>query len=133
MTTKPNDCICGFPSGDNGTNCERCRLIARMNDLEYRVTPDAMRHFDADDLIMSATAYHLTTNVGDFCQRLRRAWPELSEDVRAHIQRLVESQFAGEGILRRLYLDPDWTLFGDNRDEWVAVRNLWAIKTKEQT
>jgi len=97
---------------------------------------DAIRHFDIDDLIMSATAYYLgrrTINVGDFCQRLRRAWPELSEGVRAYIQRLVESQFAREGVLRRLYLEPDWTLFGHacDRDEWVAVRNLWAIKTEE--
>jgi hypothetical protein len=111
MRKQPNDCICGFPSGDNGTNCERCRLIARINELEDRMTPDAIRHFDADDLIMSTAAYYLgrsTINVGDFCQRLRRAWPELSGDVRAHIQRLVESQFAREGVLRRLYLEPDW-------------------------
>jgi len=95
---------------------------------------DAIRHFDTDDLIMSATAHYLTTNVGDFCQRLRRAWPELSEDVRAHIQRLVESQFAREGILRRLYLEPEWILFVDarDRDEWVAVRRLWAIKSEER-
>jgi hypothetical protein len=98
---------------------------------------DAMRHFDTDDLIMSTAAYYLgrrTANVGDFCQRLRRAWPELSEGVRAHIQRLVESQFAREGVLRRLYLEPDWMLFGDacDRDEWVAVRNLWAKQTEER-
>jgi hypothetical protein len=93
---------------------------------------DAMRHFDTDDLIMSATSYYLTTNVGDFCQRLRRAWPELNENVRAYVQRLVESQFAREGVLRRLYLEPDWTLFGDDRDEWVAVRDLWAIKSEER-
>jgi hypothetical protein len=99
---------------------------------------DHLRHFDTDDLIMSATAYYLgrrTINVGDFCQRLRRAWPELNENVRAYVQRLVESQFAREGVLRRLYLEPDWILFVDacDRDEWVAVRNLWAIKTEEQT
>jgi len=135
MTTKSNDCICGFPNGDNGTNCERCRLIARINELEDRMTPDAIRHFDTDDLIMSTADYYLgrrTANVGDFCQRLRRAWPELSEGVRAYIQRLVESQFAREGVLRRLYLDPDWTLFVGDRDEWVAVRDLWAIKSEER-
>jgi hypothetical protein len=98
---------------------------------------DHLRHFDTDDLIMSTAAYYLgrqTINVGDFCRRLRRAWPELNENVRAYVQRLVESQFAREGVLRRLYLAPDWTLFGDacDRDEWVAVRRLWAIKTEEQ-
>jgi transposase InsO family protein len=90
-----------------------------------------LRYFDTDDLIMSTAAYYLTANAGDFCQRLRRAWPELNENVRAYVQRLVESQFAREGVLRRLYLEPDWTLFGDDRDEWVAVRNLWAIKSEE--
>jgi len=95
---------------------------------------DAIRHFDHDDLIMSATAYYLgrrSISVGDFCQRLRRAWPELSEDVRAYVQRLVEAEFAREEILRRL--QPDWTSFGDecDRDEWVAVRDLWAIKSEE--
>jgi len=97
---------------------------------------DAMKHFDTDDMIMSTAAYYLgrrTANVGDFCQRLRRAWPELSEGVRAYIRRLVKSEFAREGILRRL--QPDWTSFGDecDRDEWVAVRRLWAIKTEELT
>ena len=97
---------------------------------------DHLRHFDTDDLIMSTTAYYLgrrTASVGDFCQRLRRAWPELNEDVQQYIRRLVESEFAREGILRRL--QRDWTPFGDesDRDEWVAVRNLWAIKTEEQT
>jgi hypothetical protein len=102
---------------------------------DSKIMTDHLRHFDTDDLIMSTAAYYLgrrTANVGDFCQRLRRSWPELSEDVRAHIQRLVESQFAREGILRRLYLEPDWTLFGDDRDEWVAVRDLWAIKSEER-
>ena len=97
---------------------------------------DHLRHFDTDDLIMSATAYYIgrrSINVGDFCQRLRRAWPELSDDVRAYIRRLVESEFAREGILRRL--QPEWNSFGDqcDRDEWVAVRNLWATRTEETT
>lgn len=30
MITKPNDCCCGFPSGNNVTNCERCRLVAEI-------------------------------------------------------------------------------------------------------
>jgi hypothetical protein len=96
---------------------------------------DAIRHFDADDLIMSATAYYLgrrTASVGDFCQRLRRAWPDLSEDVRAYIRRIVESAFLQEEILLRLR--PGSSPFGHacDRDEWVAVRDLWATKIEEQ-
>jgi hypothetical protein len=99
---------------------------------------NAIHYFDHNDLIMSATAYYLgrrTISVGDFCQRLRRAWPELSEDVRDYIRRLVESEFAREGILRRLNLHPQLNSFSDacDRDEWVAVRGLWATKTEEQT
>ena len=95
----------------------------------------AIHYFDHDDLIMSATAYYLgrrTISVADFCQRLRRAWPELSEDVQQYIQRLVEAEFARETILRRL--QPDWNPFGDqcDRDEWVAVRDLWATKAEER-
>ena len=97
---------------------------------------NAIHYFDHDDLIMSSAAYYLgrrSSGVGDFCHRLRTAWPELNDGVRAYIRRLVESEFAREGILRRL--QRDWTPFGDDcdRDEWVAVRNLWAIKTEEQT
>jgi len=34
---KPNDCWCGFPSGDNPANCENCQLIARIRSLEKLV------------------------------------------------------------------------------------------------
>jgi hypothetical protein len=94
---------------------------------------DVIRHFDTDDLIMSTTAYYLgrrTASVGDFCQRLRKAWPELNEDVRAYVRRIVESAFLQEEILLRLR--PDSSPFGHacDRDEWVAVRGLWATETE---
>jgi len=28
-----NDCICGFPSGENVDNCERCVIIAERDEL----------------------------------------------------------------------------------------------------
>ena len=38
MNYKPNDCCCGFPSGDNTDNCERCQLVARIRSLEKLVS-----------------------------------------------------------------------------------------------
>ena len=33
MSGKVNDCCCGFPSGENASNCERCGLIKQRNEL----------------------------------------------------------------------------------------------------
>lgn len=34
---KRNDCICGFRAGENADNCERCKLIARIKELEAEI------------------------------------------------------------------------------------------------
>ena len=33
MSGKVNDCCCGFPSGENTDNCERCGLIKQIQEL----------------------------------------------------------------------------------------------------
>ena len=33
MSEPVNDCCCGFPSGENADNCERCGLIKQRNEL----------------------------------------------------------------------------------------------------
>lgn len=33
MSGKVNDCCCGFPSGENADNCERCGLMKQRNEL----------------------------------------------------------------------------------------------------
>ena len=38
MEHKPSDCVCGFPSGDNAANCERCQLIGRIDALQKTIT-----------------------------------------------------------------------------------------------
>jgi len=37
MNGKSNDCCCGFPSGENTGNCERCQFVARIDELENKI------------------------------------------------------------------------------------------------
>ena len=90
-------------------------------------------HFDFDDLVMSTTAYYLgrrTINVDSFCDRLVKAWPDLSPNVRDYIQRIVEAEFSREAILKRL--DDQFNPFGDacDRESWCKVRACWQEKSQ---
>lgn len=43
MSENTNDCCCGFPSGENVDNCERCQLISQVNQLKEALTH--VRHY----------------------------------------------------------------------------------------
>ena len=90
-------------------------------------------HFDFDDLVMSTTAYYLgrrTINVDSFCNRLVKAWLDLSPNVRDYIQRIVKAEFSRELILKSL--DNQFNPFGDDcdRESWCKVRACWQEKSQ---
>lgn len=100
-----------------------------------------LQHFDANDLVMSATAYYLgrqTAAVHSHCERLIKAWPQLDKHVRDYIERIVESEFSrydavlesikqmgelrtGHSFVMPLGHDMD-------RKMWLKVRQLWKAK-----
>ena len=85
--------------------------------------------FDADDLIMSSTAYYLgrsTIHVADFCCRLQLSWIMLSPYVQSYIMRIVEEAFKRNAHDKtRLYLGHDC-----DREAWEKVRQCW-LKTNQ--
>lgn len=96
-------------------NAEKCARVAK--------------HFDVEDLVMSATSYYLgrmTGLVEVHCQRLINAWPSLSMNCQDYIRRIVETAFerdeavkgGGELQYRPLGMECD-------RECWRKVRELW--------
>lgn len=97
-----------------------------------------LQHFDANDLVMSATAYYLgrsTALVQSHCDSLIKAWPQLDQHVKDFVKRIVEDairrerwSFTGDGILTTGsdYVPP----LGHEMDRkmWLKVRQLWQAK-----
>lgn len=97
-----------------------------------------LAHFDANDLVMSATAYYLgrsTALVQSHCEAVIKAWPQLDKHVKDFIKRIVENaihrdrqMFTGDGILKTAsnYVSP----LGHemDREMWLKVRQLWKAK-----
>lgn len=86
----------------------------------------------ADDITLwvGACRYYLgrrTYAVGNFCELLRRCWPDIDSDARAIIKRDVDMEF-GDDERRRQQGDVQHLPLGDNcdREEWIKVRDLWA-------
>ena len=110
-----------------------CTLQIMDVDLCAAVPGSPMYCFNFDDLVMSTTAYYLgrrTINVDSFCDRLVKAWPDLSPNVRDYIQRIVEAEFSREAILKSL--DNQFNPFGDDcdRESWCKVRACWQEKSQ---
>ena len=85
-----------------------------------------LQHFDANDLVMSATAYYLgrqTAAVHSYCERLIKAWPQLDQHVRHYIQLIVESHFERFNLSDNLALGHDM-----DREMWLKVQQLWKSK-----
>lgn len=85
--------------------------------------------FDIDDMIMSTTSYYLgrrTIQTGDFCERLVRAWPQLSGGVKRYVKTVVNNAFAHDDFVRNV-MDVGTLPLGDDCDRasWETVRNLW--------
>jgi hypothetical protein len=53
------------------------------------------------------------------------AWPQLSDNVRDYIQRIVEDFFRRQEIMQEM--QPGWNPFGDacDRESWCKVRAMW--------
>lgn len=100
---------------------------------EFERDQHMLNCFDLNDLIMSSTAYYLgrrTIAVDYFCGQLIKAWPFLTDGVRAYIQRIVESEFSREAIL--MTMDANFNPFGDacDRESWCKVRSCWTTEPK---
>lgn len=100
-----------------------------------------LQHFDANDLVMSATAYYLgrqTASVHSHCERLIKAWPQLDKHVRDYIERIVEREFCRFGALEAQTDESGCIRTGSgfvmplghkcDREMWLKVRQLWKAK-----
>lgn len=112
--------VIAFGSETEGEAIDHLRRVLFGN--VYSIIQGACRmkvwKFDADDLVMSATSYHLgrmTAMVEVFCQNLIESWPELPEKVRCYVRHIVEDAY------RRNQLGHDC-----DRRSWDGVRALWS-------
>ena len=70
-----NDCVCGFPAGQNPSNCERCKFlkeIVRLRallEMEEAKVQSMVDHMD--DLITEAVANHFALNLEELLQYCR--------------------------------------------------------------
>ena len=88
-----------------------------------------MRDEDALTLWLGATRYYLgrmTYAVSNYCDLLRREWPNLPEQTRNLIQRDVEEEFVRDDNDRAE--GRQYTALGHDCDraEWEKVRRLWT-------
>lgn len=85
-------------------------------------------------LWLGAFRYYLgrmTYAVGDFCDLLRREWPNLPEHTRNLICTELEREFAKDDEARKH--DRFRPLGHDcDRAEWAKVRAIWDNQPKEQ-
>jgi hypothetical protein len=84
-----------------------------------------------DLMALAAVRYCLgrsTYIVPDCCDWLRQVWTDLSQDVRAVIERDVEEEFMRDNTAR--FRKSEYLPLGNDMDrkQWEKVRELWACK-----